>query len=242
MKKELISEMYRLETTHWWHVAKRRLVQGRLSKDWPVTKKVKLLDAGCGTGAMLFELKDKFDVFGADVSAESLSFCRNRKLANLRLVDFERKLPYKNNAFSVIVCLDVLEHVENDRQLLDEFHRILKKGGRLYLTVPAYQFLWTYWDEILGHKRRYRKSNLVKLFGQTNFRIVHASYFYSFLLPIVIPFRFLKSAIKNSSSDFVQLPLLVNKLMLLLCFMERKIQELVSLPFGLSIFMVAEKK
>lgn len=241
MQKKLISEMYRLEKTHWWHVAKRKLVTEYIKKYSPGSNHT-VLDAGCGTGALLSDLKIfTANLYGADLSNESIMFTQKRGIERIKRVDFEKNLPFRNNFFDVITCLDVLEHVENDRGLLAEFERILKPGGCLYLTVPAYQFLWTYWDEVLGHKRRYRRSGLLKLFKSLNFSVKFETYFYSFLLPAVIPFRYLKTIVNNNSSDFISFPSLLNKIMLLVCAVERWIIRFVKIPFGLSIFVVVQK-
>lgn len=233
--------MFSQEKKYWWHVAKRRLVQSAMNK---VTNQAdsKLLDAGCGTGAMLEEISSKFRlVYGADGSPESIKFCKKRDLTNVKLVDFEKRLPYQANYFDAIVCLDVLEHVKKDSKLLSEFYRILRAGGKLYLTVPAYQFLWSYWDEILGHQRRYRKSALKLLIKNSHFKIIQSSYFYSFLIPVVLIFRPLKSFLKNRDSDFVIIPAIFNQFLLGLSFIERTLLSFITLPTGLSIFTVAEK-
>lgn len=242
MQKKLYTEMFFQEKTYWWHVSKRRLVQRAINKVTS-TPGSKLLDAGCGTGAMLEEVTSRFgSVYGADGSPESLKFCKKRGLTNIKLVDFEQKLPYQANYFDAIVCLDVLEHISNDNKLLQNFYRILRPGGRLYLTVPAYQFLWSYWDEVLGHQRRYRKSALKRLIKKNRLEVIQSSYFYSFLIPAVLVFRSLKSFLKNRNSDFIVIPSILNQLLLGLSFLERILMRAITLPIGLSIFLVAEKR
>lgn len=242
MREDLYDEMFLQEKTYWWHVAKRALVQETISRDIKATANFRILDAGCGTGAMLEELAKKYwSCFGADVSPKSISFCKQRGIKNVRAVNFEKKLPFKNNFFNVITCLDVLEHVTNDQKLLGEFYRILTPGGRLYLTVPAYNFFWTYWDEILGHKRRYRRSDLIKRLKKTGFAVGRSSYFYSFLVPVALAFRFIKSVTKSRHSDFVQIPPIINTILLWLCRIERFIIFNFSVPLGLSIFLEMRK-
>lgn len=243
MDTKLIEEMFRQEKTHWWHVAKRRLVEEAIKNDWFKKKNFSIFDAGCGTGALLLELRDlTTEIYGGDISSKSLRFTKNRGISNLLKIDFEKKLPYPSKKFDCVTCLDVLEHVGNDKQMLSEFYRLLKKNGRLYLTVPAYQFLWSYWDVSLGHKRRYQKSSLIRLIGKTGFQVKYSSYFYSFLLPVAIVFRIVKTVSSQKSSDFVVFPTIINQLMLFLCWLERKLMKLFPIPFGLSIFIVAIKK
>lgn len=241
MRKDLYSEMFVQEKTYWWHVAKRRLIHAAMKKV-EFSSSDKIFDAGCGTGAMLEELGEKSPFcFGADVSSRAIDFCQKKGLKNVKKINFEKRLPYPNGYFKIITCLDVLEHVSLDEQLLREFYRILAPGGRLYLTVPAYDFFWTYWDKILGHKRRYRRSFLIKLLASSGFGVKRASYFYSFLVPVVLIFRLVKSVTHNRQSDFVQIHPILNNILLGLCQLERRVLFCLPIPLGLSIFFEAKK-
>lgn len=243
MDAVLYKEMLALEKTYWWHVAKRRLVQKAMSLNGNLSKHMKVLDSGCGAGAMVRELSQHTSsVFGADGSKLALEFCRRQGLKNIMLVDFEKRLPHRREYFDAVVCLDVLEHINDDRGLLKEFAYILKDGGKLYLTVPAYQFLWSYWDDTVGHKRRYRKNSLIELMESVGLKALSSTYFYSFLLPVIIVFRLVKALIKNKNTDYVSVPQPINDFLLAFCAIERKIIEMVSIPFGMSIFIVAERK
>lgn len=242
MRKDLYDEMFLQEKTYWWHVAKRSLVHEAMAKNLKYTNTSKVLDAGCGTGAMLEELTKKYkNCFGSDVSPKSISFCKQREINNVRVVNFEKKLPFKTRFFDAITCLDVLEHVTGDQELLNEFHRVLVPGGRLYLTVPAYNFFWTYWDEMLGHKRRYRRSDLIKKLKIAGFTVKYSSYFYSFLVPVTLVFRLIKSVTKNHNSDFIQVHPVVNTILLWLCRVERWVVFNFSVLVGLSIFLEVKK-
>lgn len=226
--------MYHQEKTYWWHVAKRKLVcafiQGK-----------KVLDVGCGTGAMLSELKSKgFTTFGIDGSAEALKFCRQRGLTSLQKVDFEKPLPFGAGVFDTVLCLDVLEHVESDDKLLANIQKILHPGGRLILTVPAYQFFWTYWDEMLGHKRRYELSQIRNLVKKAGFKLEKASYYNCPLTPAFVV-RLIRNTQDKKSSDFVEIPPIVNNFLLFSAAVERFLLRFINMPFGVSILVVAKK-
>lgn len=241
MRNDLYCEMFKQEDYYWWHVSRRNLILQALALEKP-NQRLKIFDAGCGTGALLSDLKRRgYQCFGGDISLDSLRFCRKRGLKNIQLLNFEEELPFRNNTFDAITCLDVLEHVERDGFLLLEFYRILRPKGRMYLTVPAYNFLMSYWDHMVGHKRRYFRKDLVNLLENSGFRICRSSYFYSFLLLPVLLFRLIKSFIGNQNSDFVEVSRWLNQFLILIAKAEQFLVLNRGIPFGLSIFVEAEK-
>lgn len=88
---------------------------------------------------------------------------------------------------------DVLEHIEDDAGFLRQLHAALAPGGRLYLTVPAYQLLWSNSDDFAGHKRRYRLGQLTALLAANGFQVEYGSYFFRPLVLPVFIFRTLPS-------------------------------------------------
>lgn len=89
---------------------------------------------------------------------------------------------------------DVVEHIEDAREFLSATHRLMTSGGRVYVTVPAYQWLWSHEDLLAGHSRRYNLPDLVGLLEECGFALDFATYFFSFLpLPIflrrALPYR-----------------------------------------------------
>lgn len=89
------------------------------------------------------------------------------------------------NSLPAIGLFDVLEHIEDDISFLSQIKSILQADGRLYLTVPAYNWLWSAEDKITGHYRRYRLQKLAKMLVKLGYKIDYATYFFSFLpLPI----------------------------------------------------------
>ncbi|MFN3551297.1 MAG: class I SAM-dependent methyltransferase [Endomicrobiia bacterium] len=237
MKKNLYQQMYLQEEYYWWHIAKRKLVVNFIPKT-----NCKILDVGCGTGKLMEELlQNGHLVYGIENEPTAIEFCKKRGIEKIQIFNLEENLNIDNDSFDVITCLDVLEHIEKDENLIKEFKRIVKPSGILILTVPSYMWLWSYWDEILGHKRRYNKKILFEKMQKVGFQIVKISHFYSFLLPIAIVFRVIKSIAKKRTSDFIDIPNFINKILLFLSALEREIIKRNILPFGLSIFVVAKK-
>lgn len=235
--------MSRQEKTLWWHVAKRKTAKACLERYSRSVAGKRVLDIGCGTGAMMEDLVALgADVCGIDSSPQAVSFCKKRDLKNVQLGNLERQLPLPDNFFSAVTCLDVLEHIASDEKLLAEIYRVLKPAGLLVISVPAYQVFWTYWDEMLGHKRRYLLRGLTKKLIKAGFIVEKGTYLFSFLLP-GLGLRLLKHWFGVRTSDFTSsVHLVLNRPLLFLCDLERLVAERWGLPFGVSIFAVARKK
>lgn len=144
----------------------------------------KLLDFGCGTAyTSILAANDGFDVYGFDISRGNILL--NKKIKdeyNLKLLVADgEKLPFKNNALDVVYCNHVLEHIQNDRNALNEIYRVLKMGGGLILVVPSIHNLATRFKMKLRYKhpfldaehfREYDKDKLLALLNNSGFDVI----------------------------------------------------------------------
>lgn len=240
MEKYLYQDLYKLETKHWWHLSKRKTAI-MLLKKYLNSNQPNILDIGCGTGQNVKAFSKLGESFGIDNSKDALLFCRKKGLKNVALGS-ANKIPFKDNTFEVVTLLDVLEHVKEDTALV-EINRVLKKRGLLLVTVPAYQWLWSRWDEVLHHKRRYSKKTLINLLEMHGFKVIKASYLYSFLVLPAILVRSIKSIIPKTgySSDFKLSSPILNKILVKICNMERALSKFTPIPFGTSLICLATK-
>ena len=240
MEPYLYEDLYKLEDSHWWHIAKRKMCVALIDR-YIKFRNLKILEIGCGTGRNIQELMHFGNVWGIDSSAHAISFCRKRGLKKVSL-GISEKIDHKDCKFDLVAMLDVLEHTE-DTKTVKEVKRILKPHGYFLITVPAFMWLLSKWDEVLHHKRRYTKNSLSQTLEGNGFEIVKISYAFSFLvLPVVIT-RFIKSIIykKEYPSDFkLSLPL-INKIGNLACMIERWIILKFSIPLGTSVVCLARK-
>lgn len=241
MKKYLYNDLHLLEDSHWWHISKRRAVsdciRNYLKKGDPL-----ILDIGCGTGRNLEQLKKFGKIYGLDNSKEAIKFCKKRGLENIRLGQAE-KIPFKSGSFDLVTLLDVLEHTDENKTL-NEVYRVLRKDGLLILTVPAFNWLWSRWDEVLHHKRRYSLDNLVRLLRKYSFTITYSTYLYSFLVLPALIIRQIKQKLlktKKYSSDFKLSTDFLNKIANAISLIEFKIAQKKTIPFGTTILVVAKK-
>lgn len=240
MKKYLYEDLYLLEDKHWWHVSKRRIIN-KLIEKYNAIKNPKILDIGCGTGKNIEELQKLGLVYGLDNSNEALRFCRKRGLKNLILGTAE-KTSLKNNFFDIITLLDVLEHTD-DNKTLKETYRILKEDGLIIITVPAFNWLWSKWDVVLHHRRRYTTKSLIAILQKNNFHIKKISYMYSFLVLPALIIRMIKSLPFKApySSDFQLSSSPINLIMNEITNFESFFVRFLSVPIGTSIVAVAQK-
>ncbi|RYG60066.1 class I SAM-dependent methyltransferase, partial [bacterium] len=200
MNPEEYERMHALETDYWWFVGRRRIVQSLLGHTVPrlPSPELRLVDIGCGTGANLPMLREsvgaKGSVVGVDFSPLALRFARQQlhDLSDLGLSQGDAmQLPLRDGCADCVTMLDVLEHIPDDGQALNEVARVLKPGGALILTVPAYGHLWSAHDEALHHFRRYEKYQLKARLREAGLRVDKLSFAMSLLPPAAYLWRHL---------------------------------------------------
>jgi SAM-dependent methyltransferase len=213
-------KMHEEEQSFFWHIGRRVLIEQLLkrfqSSLGPKPSALSLLDLGCGTGGNFPVLKKFGQVISCDIEPEALRFARRQFPKGKWLKADAVKLPFRNESFDVVTAFDLLEHLQKERAALKEWMRVLKPGGLLVLTVPAYQWLWSDHDRALGHKRRYTKASLEKSLRGARFKVLFLTY-YNFLLFFVLALhRFLNRGHRQESyypsvprwaNDFVGVPL-----------------------------------
>lgn len=177
--------MFENEKFHWWYAGRRVLLESILH-NLHLQPLPHILDIGCGTGFTMSLLSRFGDVSGVDKSASAIDFCRKRGFSQIKKTD-GNILPFRNNSFDLITCLDVMEHVKNDKNMLTEVKRVLKPKGYFIIFVPAFSFLWSKLDIRSKHYRRYELYSFKKLLETSGFSVSCINYFnYVFFLPILL--------------------------------------------------------
>jgi len=243
MNTEEYERMYRLEDSYWWFVGRHHLVQTFLREQYGAQNDLALLDLGCGTGAMSRKLAAWGTVLSADLSPLALSFSRRRHLTRLCAADAMR-LPFRDASFDLVIALDILEHLPDDDAALCEIHRVLKPGGRVLATVPAYPSLWSGHDVALMHFRRYVAREVRQRFAAVGLQIEKLSYAMTFLYPVVWLVRRLGGALRKNTppkSSLVPVPGFVNRLLVSLLAIENALIRRVNMPFGVTVFCMAAR-
>ncbi|MAB77968.1 MAG: hypothetical protein CMJ89_01325 [Planctomycetes bacterium] len=186
MEANAYRQFRELERTHWWFRGRRTVYFGILRRQLNGERPRRILDLGCGLGGFLDGLSEIGErVYPSDISAESLIFCRERGHDGA-VVSNGYKLPYANSSLDLVCLFDTIEHIPDDARVMQEVERILRPGGRVLITVPAYQFLYANNDRVAQHCRRYNRHNLRRVIEQAGIQVERNTHSNIFLFPLIL--------------------------------------------------------
>lgn len=235
--------LYEVEQSHWWHTGRRKILSGFVQEicSRVTDRRPRILDVGCGTGANLLMLSRYGEAEGVDISEDALAFCRERGLDHVRQGAGE-ELPYDENTFDLVTAFDVVEHMDDDLAGLREMYRVLRPGGHALVFVPTFMFLWGLQDDVSHHRRRYRLSELRRVFEQAGFEIERSTYAnITFFMPILLIRKLMRlTGIKAETENNINVPAM-NGVLGALLGSESAILRYTNLPFGVSGLCVAKK-
>ena len=242
MERAEFEAMAGMDDRHWWYRGRRRIVLTVLDR-LALPPGAKVLDAGCGSGAMMGALERYGTVFGADSSSWAVASARGRGHRRVQLAMLEQ-LPYETGSFDLVTCLDVIEHIPDDYRALTELWRVTAPGGHLLVTVPAYRALWSAHDSANHHFRRYRARTLRPLAEDSGWEIERASYFNSVLLAPAALVRLTRKLlrIRGARSELSLTPSWLDPVLVLPLRLEARLLRLgLRLPAGLSLLVLLRK-
>jgi SAM-dependent methyltransferase len=239
--------LFEVEDRHWWFVALRREIELALQRHPPSAACDRWLDAGSGTGGLLANLRAGAPAFrvGLDSSLQGILLARSRRLADLAAGSVGA-LPFPSAVFGLITSIDVLCHRDvEEAPALSEMHRCLRPGGVLILQVPAFSWLFGGHDRAVWTNRRFRRGEVESLLEQAGFRVRESFYRMSLLFPAALLRRLWTRRDRkgdNARSDVRAASAGENALLGGAARLESVLAALgPRLPFGLSVFCVAER-
>jgi len=241
---ELYPLMARVEDTHWWFCSRRAIVRSALSR-LGLSTGARILEPGCGTGGNLAMLARFGEVYAMDSDLEACKFSSARRTAIVEPGQLPDQIPFESVRFDLVVMTDVLEHLDRDQEALIALRDRLKPGGWLLATVPAFSWLWSSHDVTHHHQRRYVAGHLRALFERSGYSVAYLSYYNFLLFPVIAAGRLLGRLRKSSphhEHDLRTHSGFVNSLLRTVFSSERYALGHFSVPFGVSLLLVAQKK
>lgn len=240
MERAVYDRMAEIDAEHWWFAARRSIIAALIERKALPNGAGRILEVGCGTGSSLTMLQryGKVEAIEPDAPARSLASARSGIRVKGGLLPDGVKL--KDGAYDLVLMLDVLEHIPDDLGTLEALRAKLAPGGRLMVTVPAMPWLWSAHDVAHHHQRRYTARALEEVFRRAGYRIRYRSYFNTILFPLIVAARAAGKLTGREGGDDAMPPRPVNALLQGLFGLERHLLGRASLPFGVSLALVAE--
>jgi SAM-dependent methyltransferase len=234
---------FKIQKKHWWFVTKKDIVLDTIARHQSKCSDTKVLDIGCGSGLMLGALENVGETFGMDMSDEAISFSKEIFSGRVEKGFLPDQIPYPEDFFTLITALDVIEHIDEDVDALKALRSCLTAHGKAIITVPAYMFLWSAFDDMNEHKRRYTLGDLDAKLVRAGFEIEKITYFNTILFPIVFIVRMLNNVLKRNGESDVDMPnRSLNFILQKIFSVEKYLLRFINLPFGVSLLAVVRKK
>jgi len=239
MDRVIYDRMAELDQTHWWYTARRRILSAVITRHIRPAPDARILEIGCGTGHNVPMLRGFGTVDAVELDDDARAVASDR----LGIAVAKAALPsldgLPEGQYDLIALLDVIEHVEQDREGLASIRRRLRPGGRILITVPAHQWMWSAHDRLNHHFRRYSAKSLRSLVEGSGLRIEKLSYFNSLLFPLAVAARFVGKLTGKDDTDDKLPPGPVNAVFDRVFGAEAYLVGRVPMPPGLSLVVIA---
>jgi ubiquinone/menaquinone biosynthesis C-methylase UbiE len=235
--------MYRVEDHHWWYRGMEAITRKCLEQYYARGSNLRILDAGCGTGAVMGYLADYGTVAGLDYSAEALRFCRQRHRERLVQASV-LTLPYCDETFDLVASFDVISSfsVSDDALALREFARVLTPGGRVILRLPGTPWLHGQHDVAVDIRYRYTAHEVAAKLRAVGFVPDQVTYSNTFLFPLAVVKRFSERLFPPQNGSDLTLSLgSFDGLLRVALSSEAPLVARYGLPFGLTVVALARK-
>lgn len=233
MRREAFTLLHEAENS-WWYRGRARVVRSFLERTKVTAPIPAILDFGAGNGGMCRELSR----LGTEVYAyEPDALARDIALQQGYTEVYTNVEEAFTRHYGLIGLFDVLEHIEDAKTVLASFRKELTPEGVLIITVPAFPFLWSEHDVLHQHFRRYTRKTLTKVLREAGYDVVAMSYWN---MTLFLPTALVRLTGKSGSSTLT-LPWILDTILFGVVVIESFLLRFLSLPFGVSLVVVARK-
>ena len=198
--KDAHIDLVKIENNSFWFNHRNKILESVI-RNYPFNGD--FADIGGGNGYQLMkiaELNKSNKNILIEPSKQGCINAKKRKIKEVHNITIEG-FNFSEYNLNGIGLFDVLEHIENDFEFLSKLLNKLKKGSRIYITVPAHKYLWSDVDPYGGHFRRYNKKMVKNLTNKLDANLEYLSYFFSYLLPVSYLLRALPYKLGKRISD-----------------------------------------
>ena len=235
-----------VESTSFWCRTRNRIIGGVVERFTDRSRTLDMLEIGCGIGGVVAELRrfPHLRLTASEIYIQALRYAR----ARVPGVDFIQldatSMPFRE-AFDIVGAFDVLEHIDDDERVMRRVRDALRPGGLLLVTVPQHKWMWSALDDIVCHKRRYTRSELLGKLRRSRFEVLFCSSFVTTLFPAMAASRLLSRKrpvgdVKEAFASEVTLSPAANRACdWIMRIDESALRAGLSLPFGGSLLAVA---
>ncbi len=199
--------------THWYYRSKKIALHKYFVRQVPMGSKIKLIDFGAGSGFFAIDLYHRYPdriekVYLVDIgySQKELDATRNDVIQKLHFIP-------EGISDAMILFMDVLEHIEDDLEILKDIRSKIGERVSFFITVPAFQSLWSYHDVYLEHYRRYTLDTMSRLLERAELHIQRKYYLYLLLFPAAYLWRKIHRSNQGEQSDMKLVHPLLNSLL-----------------------------
>jgi len=239
-----------VEARSFWCRSRIRILRRIIERHADRSRPLDMLDIGCGIGGIVGALGGMANLrlTGSEIYLTGLQYARTR-LPNVSFIQLDAtRIPFVES-YDIIGAFDVLEHIDEDEQVMRSVWNALRRGGLFLITVPQYPWMWSHLDDIVHHKRRYTRAELVGKLTKAGYQVEYTTSFVTALFPMMAASRLLSKARAHSADtrkEFESEVSLPGPLNAVFDVVMRVDEALIgtgrSLPFGGSLLAVARKR
>ena len=241
-----LNYLYKYEQKHFWFIHRKKVINEVFSKYANKNEEVIEIGAGTGDNARMLIANGYKNVSVGEMHINGLEYAKTYGINELYQFDI-LKSPFTEH-FDLVCMFDVIEHIEKDDIALKNATNMLKKGGRIIITVPAHKWLWSNIDDNSRHKRRYSNYMMMELINNANLNLLYSSHFFSFILPLLF-FRALTNKKKYdmenneilAKKSGLTINVFANSILNIICKIEFVLLKLFHFKMGGSMIVVCEK-